>query len=377
MPGDATTPTPPLPQPTLYQPRPFEALVQDLVWPMLFRAPRMSLRPARVGLGAGAILLSGLLWQLPGLWLRSPRGGGVFEAIANAAPTVLAGWVEAASSLSVFGWLVLVASAVIQSIAGGSIARSVATEFALRRRLSWPEALGFGLRRAGSLATLVLLPAAALGVAYGFITLYGWVMLSLPVVQVAGGALYILPLAAGVAASLLLAGLALGVCMLAPSLACEGIDAIDSLQRTFAYVAARPLTLLAKLILVGVLGGVTLGLAGGIARLATDATHAAATSTTAAITGLADEGAKSTWSKSSARALIRTWSNLPGLLVAGLCVSYFFTGGTLLYLSMRHACDGQDPEELWPDAPPTAPQTTAPTTPPGTAPSPPREDSVP
>lgn len=331
--------------------------MQDLVWPMLFRTPRLSLRPARVGLGAAAVLLVSLLWQIPGLWLAAPRAEGVFRAIADVAPsTLLSAWAYAAASLSIWGWLVLLASAIILTIAGGSIARSVATEFALRRRLSWPEALAFGLRRAGSFATLVLLPAAALGLAWGFITLYGWALLSLQLVQVLGGALYIVPLAVGVAAALLLAGLALGLPMLAPSLACEGIDAIDSLQRTLAYVAARPLTLLAKLALVGVLGAVTVGFAGGIAKLGTDATHAAAIGTTAAITGLADEGAKSTWSKSSARALVRTWSNLPGLLAAGLAVSYFFSGGTLLYLSMRHACDGQDPEELWSDAEGERPQ---------------------
>jgi hypothetical protein len=337
--------------PRLHRPSAFEALVQDLVWPMLLRAPRFSVRPARIGLGAAGVLLVALLWQLPGLWRTFPRAGSVFESIAEAAPSPLLRALSlSGASLSVWGWLALVASAIIFSIVGGSIARSVATEFALRQRLPWPQALRFGLLRATSFAALVLLPAAAFALAWGFIALFGWAMLTLPVLQVLGGALYFVPLLVGVAAAALMVALAFGLPMLAPSLACEGIDAIDSLQRTLAYVVSRPFTLLLQLALVGVLGVVLVGLASNVATLAVDATFATTTATKPAAVALADAPTP-TWSQSSARSLVRTWSHLPGLLVAGLGVSYFFSGGTLLYLSMRHACDGQDPEELWTNLP--------------------------
>ena len=35
------------------------------------------------------------------------------------------------------------------------------------------------------------------------------------------------------------------------------------------------------------------------------------------------------------------------LLVASYVVSYWFSGGTALYLLMRQVCDGQDAGELW------------------------------
>ena len=35
------------------------------------------------------------------------------------------------------------------------------------------------------------------------------------------------------------------------------------------------------------------------------------------------------------------------LLVASFVVSYWFSGGTTLYLLMRQVCDGQDVGELW------------------------------
>lgn len=352
MPGPSPQPDSPSQSPPtpLHQPTPFEALTQDLVWPMLFRAPGMSLRPARIGLGAAAVLLVGLIWQLPGLARSTPHKVDLLHLMADATDSSTLDWLSGlAGELSAWGWLALVASAVVASILGGSIARSVAVEFATRRRPGWPTVLRFGLTRAAAFAGLVLLPSLAMVAAWLFIRVYGWAMLSLPGLQVLGGVLFILPLVAGLAATLLAAGLTLGLPMLAPSLACEGIDAIDSLQRTLAYVVRRPVMLLAKLLLLGVLGSAMLGIAHFVADAAVGVIVPTALSTDAARHGLeiGDATPKPSWSKNTTWRLVHAWGQVPHLLLGGLAVSYFFSGGTLLYLSMRHACDGQDPEELW------------------------------
>lgn len=313
---------------------------------MLLRAPGLALRPARVGFGAFGVLLVGLIWRLPGLW--GPAFGSGPDVVDSLTRTL--GWAGAwEERLTVWGWLALGASGVVLSILGGAIARSVATEVSLRRRLSWPAALRFGVLKWPGFAGLVLIPLVGVGLMWLFLVAFGWVMLTLPVVQVLGGALYGLALLVGGVMVLLLVGLGLGLPMLAPSLACEGIDAIDSLQRSLAYVARRPMVLGCKLALLGVLGWVLLWGAGAIAEGAANATWAAVSTTGAASRAMAEPtfAGPSSGSRESMRALVRGWSGAPGVLVLGLGVSFFFSAGTLLYLSMRHACDGQDPEELW------------------------------
>lgn len=347
--GDSPSPGRP-PSQALYHPTPFEVLTQDLVWPMLFRAPGLALRPARIGLGAAGVLLIGLLWQLPGLTRSAPHKAPLLTLMADATDSDSLGRLaDLAGQLSVWGWIALIISGVIAFILGGAIARSVALEFALRRRPRWPLMLRFALARAAPFAALVLLPALGLISAWLFIRIYGWAMLSLPGVNVLGGVLFVLPLAAGLLATLLCAALVLGLPMLAPSLACEGIDAIDSLQRTLAYVARRPVVLLAKLLLLGVLGAAMLGLAHFVADAAVAAIVPTALSTDAARQGLGprEPNAKPSWAQDTSWRLVHAWGQVPHLLLGGLAVSYFFSGGTLLYLSMRHACDRQDPEELW------------------------------
>lgn len=338
-----------------HQPTPFQALTQDLVWPMLLRAPALSLRPARLGLGTLATLLVGMLWQIPGLFSAFPDHATPLSRMADAAHSDALAWLAAsADALTLRGWLVLLASALLLSILGGAIARATALEFARRQRLSWPGMLRFSLIHARGFAGLVLLPAAALFLTWLLIRLFGWALLSLPWIQLVGAVLFFIPMLLGLGACLLAAGLALGLPMLAPSLACEGIDAIDSLQRTLAYVVGRPVVLACKLILLGVLGLAMLWLAHLIADAALATILPAALSTRAASEGITPQASPS-WSRAASFQLVHTWALLPHALLGGLAVSYFFSAGTLLYLSMRHACDHQDPEDLWSPADGTTP----------------------
>ncbi len=67
----------------------------------------------------------------------------------------------------------------------------------------------------------------------------------------------------------------------------------------------------------------------------------------AAASGETISGEERGWSMNAMASSIAFWSRLPGFLVGAYLISFYFSGGTLLYLMMRLVCDGQDPSELW------------------------------
>ncbi len=352
-----------------------DELLGSLRWPMLLRVPAMALRPSRLAAGTlAAVAVNAALtfaalgpapdqaWQSAGAMAQSAEAAGraalgTFSpaALADAARLAMQAAVTLALGAPVTAALLAAATTLIWSVGGSIVARSAALEFA---GLPRPAAVRAGpaLRSAvaawvGLLlaAGLVLVPLALLagaGVALAFVVGPG---------SGGEGPGPLVPTAAFVAAAahgltLALAGLAaLGLsawplaAVIAPAAAaCERDDPFDVAQRSLAYVVAKPLRHAA-----GVLGLLALGLVAGTL---------AAWLAGLAVTLARWLGASVVEATATSSRLAASWESLLGYLVVGYTLSIAWCGGAALYLLARHRCDGQEPDDIAPDAPPVAAQ---------------------
>jgi len=342
-------------------------LLDELCWPRLLRAPRLALRPDRLGLGVIGIVVIGLLGTLPSLWDEGP---GLLPLLVETKIEGLMGvtlgvlsldvariadgldllsrlpgriWSEYPVSAIVLGVPILV----VWAIVGGGISRSAACDHAQGVRIDWPRALGFGLSRWFGFSAALVSPLVVAGVLLVGVVIAGGVLFALPGLRIIGALLYPLMLLAGALAAFALAVWVFAGAMLVPAVACEGTDAIDSVQRSYNYAVTRPLRLIAYLAILVVTGIVTVG--GGV--LLARATVVLTASAAGAVLGSSADAVLAGESMGGADGvasfLVGMWSGIPLLLVSGYAVSYFFSASTLLYLLMRRVVDGQDASEIW------------------------------
>lgn len=345
------------------------ALLDELLWPRLLRVPAMALRTDRLILAFLGVLGVALCASLSSLWMSGPGFlsrwlDGIGQGFAACWGGVLAG--DGASAAS--GLLAAVMAAPREALRadpvgavvtlplalalwmtfGGAIARSIACDFAAGVRLPWPAALGFGVQRAGALFFSAALPLGIAGLIALAISLVGWALFGVPVLDVIGALAFPLLVLGALLAVLIGAVMFMGGNLLAPAVACEGTDAIDAVQRTMNYVLHRPLVL-------ALYSGVALGIGAAAYLLAF------------AILSGAMEGARSlvlAWSGSRAEGIlggtggpdgsadvasyfIRLWSSAAEILLLAFGVSLYFSMSTLLYLFARQKNDLQHHSEVW------------------------------
>lgn len=339
------------------------------MWPLLLRAVPMSLRPMRLLWG---LVLACLAFALMGIplaaegseWLSdapawSTGAPGSWQTVRQL-PAQLAG--EFVGRLPGNGpysltWLQLATLAGIVcllGIGGGAVARSAATEAAGRRRLSLTESLQFAGQRAVALFMCTVLPLAGIVLLVLGVAMLGLLFRGPGWTQTAGGYAYVLALLGGVGATVLTCAMFVGLPMLVPALACEGTDAIDAVQRVYAYVIARAGRVLGWLLLLVVqfaaawfvlltlMYGVRFGTAWASSIfLPTDAANSLIQLSASDATGNAAA------ISARARGTLAALNAATMFPLAAFAVSYFYTAGTLLYLVVRHSADGQDPEEIW------------------------------
>jgi hypothetical protein len=235
----------------------------------------------------------------------------------------------------------------VLALAGGAISRSAAFEFAQGRFATREETVHFTLRRALQFVGAVIAPVVFCSVLFLIIALMG-LLLSLPVVDLAGAVLYALMLVLGIIATAVLVVHVIALPMIVPALSVEGTDAFDAIHRCYAYVIGRPLRYFSYVLLLCVLGVIAATIAIKLADLSLEMTDWAASflsndATQRALTGEGELGA----TKSFAHKLIETWRSAVHIVVAGYIVSLFYTSATLLYLAIRRICDGQGLSEIW------------------------------
>ncbi len=357
------------------------------VWPRLLEGAVLAFRPQRVVMSLLLVVAIGLAVRIPLLWLGKADKAHelgpatmladliekTFATLAKAVVSMnLAGVVSALVQLGevpgrvfkAYPWSTLALIPIVAALTallGGAVCRSAAVEFARAGRLTWTEALSFSLSRFGSSAASLLGPLVIGGILWGGVVLLGGAALSVPWLQVAGAALFGIALLLSFLLALLTIGYALGLPMLLPGVACEGTDAIDSVQRAYAYVLGRPLRLVLYLLVLVIAGVVVTMVLSAIAGMVREGSIRAAGTLlskessslwyTYVVSGEAPLRVQPTSSQKATGAVLAFWGRIPGLLVVSWVVSYLFSAGTALYLTVRQANDGQDPSEIWVDDP--------------------------
>lgn len=347
---------------------------EGLLWPKLFVAPMLAIRAGRIGIGFVMVALIALLSRLPELWLGADGPAKMITELSGPAlrriGTGVARLDEAALGGGIWAFVfempravltkfpfstvvMLIPVVIVWSIGGGAISRMAALEFSLSVHTAWPRSLGFAISRAQSFAGSLLAPLFIVVVVGFGLAAAGFLLFSLPVVQILGGLLYGVMLVAGLIAVIGLVGYGLGMHMLVPAVACEGTDAIDAIQRAYAYVLGRPARLIVYSAILVVQFVVLAAILGMISRAVVDFTGWASgaflqDSARDALMG-SKRPAEGTmaWSARLTAWLISFWSLLPHMIAVGTLVSFYFSGSTVLYLLARQANDGQDPTDLW------------------------------
>ncbi len=243
----------------------------------------------------------------------------------------------------------------IFALFGTAISRGVATEYAAARITEWPQDLRVSIGKLGWSFTALIAPLALAGLLIGVVVLGGFT-LGVPVVNLLGALLYAFALILCLTALFILILHALALPMILPALMCEGTDAYDAVQRSYAYILARPLRLLAHAAILLVLGAVSLMIVSMVAEGTVRLTDWAASQLTsgAGEQVLAHDRAPDlSATQPAAHAIIEGWRAVIKTVVAGFAFSFFFAAGTVLYLHARRICDGQGTTDIWnPDADP-------------------------
>ena len=348
-------------------------LTAGLLWPRLFEAGRLALKPERMFFGLVTAVVVGLIGSLSLLWSEGPSFGEALGAFFGTGASAIGAWfgglslarpwdlhldtlaaqcglvwVQGGELARAFPWsIVLLGLPMLAVLLVGwaAIARSAAWEFGIGTVETGPVVLATAVRRLPALLLAALgLPLFALVVAIG-LGAAGWVLLGIPVVSPVGAVLWGGALLVGLVLFPLLAAWAIGFPLLAPAVMCEGPDAFEAAQRAMAYVFGRPLRYLiylGTLIALGaVLAAIVMLILHGAAAFATGA---------AGMFGGGDVLSRASGDlegfESYAARIIGFWYAILSLLLGAFVVSYAASASAVLYLLLRKLNDGQDPGDL-------------------------------
>ena len=340
-------------------------LLDDLLWPKLLRAPALGIQPARIGIALFTLVIIGIIGSV-NAWITDARPFIETLGTLPLTPAAVTDYSEStlARTLDRFGAIVAdhplelilqgVPMLAVLAIGWGAIARMTAAEFSGGVRMSWTQGLGFVASRVLSFLGAAVGAPALIGLCCLLLALAGLLFLQVPVLNVIGALLFPVALLLALLATLLTLGLVLGGHLLVPAMACEATDAIDALQRTYAYVVARPGRLVVHtLILLAVvaLTALVLGsIATGVEFVARNAASAWMGDAAAQILESPADRASATpltGTPAAASRIIGFWVGLVWLIAVAAMYATFAAGSTVLYLLMRQICDGQDWGELW------------------------------
>jgi hypothetical protein len=392
--------------------------IADLLWPRVLRSAAYGLRAGRLGLGFFAVVIAALLLGV-GQWLDRLAWG--------ARPPM--GWMGGSEGMFAWSWYVhlpwrLVSVWPLTTLVVGplllvawltllaAISRLTACEVSQGRFLSWWEGLAFAVARWKSILGAVLGPLVFVWLVVLGVAVLGWLGLSWPWLNIVGAVFYFVLLAAGLFAAGVLAVYLLGHNLLIPAIVCEGADAIDAVQRGFAYTLARPVRLaiylalgvVSLIVVVGIVSAITVWGIDFAARGATafmpraavnegrvyeaqsrrsvwEGTRSAleesglgivfsltdpfaafqaapsrsdvarpfgvAAEPTRPTTPRPDQSGELTRTYTAAAHVVRFWTLIPLVALAGAAVSCGMSVVTVVYLAIRRVCDGQDISEIW------------------------------
>ncbi len=268
---------------------------------------------------------------------------------------------------------------VIQALFGGAICRVAAVRSAREESTSYATALGFSREKlAGSIAA-PLLPAGMFVVA-GLCIFVGGLIAAIWGLHTIAGVLYGLSLLGGVVLTFTLLAVVLGFHLMWPTIAVEGSDAFDAVQRAAGYVFGRPWHTAFYSFVLLLYGGVSFVIVRIIAMLVLKLSHVF----TGAGMNLASSAETSTIGKLDAIWHMPAWQDLPLLpatgdvnfwgtfgnaplsgaesftvfflalwvflvvgFVGAFIVSFYFCGSTEMYFLLRREVDAVDYDEIY------------------------------
>ncbi|MSR29727.1 MAG: hypothetical protein EXS03_09195 [Phycisphaerales bacterium] len=351
-------------------------------WLELLRAIHPALRPSRLAIAFITLLLimgAGRVWDAfaaPMAFepLSQAIRSGFYECIratAAADPSAaLAGLVAAAWHAPRASWMaepwftvcfVLVGSSIF-SLGAGVLARLFAGDLAGH---SWTIAQARAFLRSRRIA-LITAPAmgGAIGGALWCVLFVAGALFNIPLFNVIAAALGGLWLALAALAVVAWAAVIFGFPMLAPAVACDGCDGVESAQRAGAYMLARPfhylwfvVVSLVALCLASVVFDATAtaiwhvamsALSSGLSEQALSAAGTLEFLTPARAPEAASLGATDT----AAVGLLDLWRTVLRLMIGAAVLSTAVSLATRTYLLLRRTVDGPDLGDLWMDAPP-------------------------
>ena len=333
-------------------------LTDDLLWPRLLRAPAMALTPSRLIIGTIAAFVITVLSWAPSLWLdQTPRVLPGTQDVASINPIDAFGQFHGLLYNTLFAahthpWTTLIIGVpilAVLSVFGCMISRSAAVEFAQGRISDSASTNAFVFHRVSHLLTGTLGPLVFAALLLGLISLGGF-LISAPVVDIVGALHYALGLGLGLIVTLVLAMHILALPLITPSIACEGTDGFDAVQRSYAYIVGRPLRALVFGAILFTLGAIAFSVfqflvIGAIGLTDSTLQLLANDAGTLVLSGGGELGA----TQPMAHSIIEFWRSLLQLVFAGYVISYFYTASTMLYLVLRRVCDGQEITEIWYD----------------------------
>ncbi|MFN0134350.1 MAG: hypothetical protein ACKVW3_17695 [Phycisphaerales bacterium] len=338
---------------------------RGLLWPRLLTAVALGLRPGRVGLAfvglAATTVLLGFGLQFD-TWIG--RGRIAWPALASAQPALVWDAAIATPLALVRGAPIttLVMGPFVLALWGvllGAISRLAALEMGLGQFGAWHDGLNFAAARWRSLVGVALGPAIVVWTIALLLAAAGWII-QWPVANVIGALLLGLALLAGLFAVVVALGLSIshGLCIAA--VASDGADAIDAVQRGFAYLFSRPLRLFLYMFLAGL--GVTLvAVVSFILLIATldfvgrglgiwmsnDRAIPFVGPLFGAALGLGTGTDDLTGTALLTSRIVGFWAGAAAMLAQAVVISGWMGATTAVYLAIRRACDGQDPADLY------------------------------
>ena len=260
------------------------------------------------------------------------------------------------------------------SIAGGSLCRIAALQFAQGEKPGLTEALRFSTKRFTSFFTAPLAPVGIIIFIGVFIVLLGLVGNIPRAGELIVGICTPLALIAGALIAIVLIGAVVGFNLMFPSVAYDGSDCFDAISRSFSYVYAKPWRMGFYTVIAAIYGAICYTFVRFFAFLLLWVTHwplqlgvwgndkLAAIWSEPHFRDLLvppDWGALN-WSQSIAAFLIYLCSLAVVGLLAAFIISFYFSANTIIYSLMRNKVDNTALDDIYtpPDEVETEPTTT-------------------
>jgi hypothetical protein len=315
---------------------------------------------------------------------------GLSGSALSAEPAMIGSIASAASGIQWLvtqrPWYALVLIAVLLAIFalfGGAICRATAVRSARDESMSFLAALRFSRQKFVSLLTAPLLPAGVFVFA-GVLIFIGGLVAAIPYLETVAGVIYGLALLGGVALAFTFLAVVVGFHLMWPTIAVEGSDAFDAVQRAAGYVFQRPWHVAFYSFVLLLYGGVSFVIVRIIGMLLFKLAHVA----TGAGMNLVSSAQTSTIGKLDAIWQMPAWQDLPLLpalgdvnfwgdfrtvplsgsesfaaffiafwvflavgLVGAFVVSFYFCGSTEMYFLLRREVDAVDYDEIYYEEP--------------------------